>query len=67
MTIVRFVVTQNGKITNKTIVKESYKGMNIPQQMFDIIETTEWIPGKCNGTYISSIVQIPLRICLTGN
>lgn len=65
LTIVRFVVTQNGEIKNKAIVKEGYKGMNIPRKMFEIIESITWIPGKCNGKYVSSIVQTPLRICLT--
>ena len=67
ITTVRFVVTKNAEVTNKTIIKESYKGMNIPQQMFEVIESIDWTPGMCNGKYVSSIVQIPLRICLTGN
>lgn len=64
MTIVRFIITETSEITNTVVESEGFRGMNIPKQIFGIIESTIWVPAKCNGKNVSSIVRIPIRICL---
>lgn len=61
---ISFVVNSNGKITHKKVVRNDFTGMVIPNQMFKVIESTQWIVGTCQGKPVSVMLSFPLRICL---
>ena len=65
MTIVSFVINEDGRITDKQTVKEDFVGQKIPEQMFRVIESIKWIPGYCNGNPVKVKYTLPLRTCFT--
>ena len=63
-TIIKFVVDQFGKIKNKEVVREDMIGLDLPKQMFNVIETLIWLPGTCCGTSVAVEFYLPMKICL---
>lgn len=64
MTIISFVVNESGEIEQKRIEREDFKGMNLPDQMFSVVESLKWTPGTCSGKAVPVLVRLPLRTCL---
>jgi hypothetical protein len=63
-TIISFVVAEQGKIIGKRIERDDFKNSNIPEQMFKVIESIYWEPGKCNDKVVPVQFKLPLNICL---
>lgn len=64
MTVVSFVVGEKGEIIDKKVEREDFRNRNIPEQMFGVIESINWIPGSCNGNVVPVEYVLPLRMCL---
>ena len=64
MTVVSFVVSENGEIIKEHIEREDFRNRNVAEQVFGVIESIDWAPGSCNGYFVPVEYRLPLRICL---
>ena len=60
--IVAFIITAEGKITGKRILKH-IEGTDLADQFLTIISDLEWEPGRCNGKPVSTLQVLPMILC----
>jgi hypothetical protein len=61
--IVAFVVTIDGSITGKRIIR-NIDGTDLGEQLLNIVDDVKWEPGTCNGKKVPTLQLIPLIIDL---
>lgn len=62
---IAFIVEPNGQITGERIIKD--KIGNVGQKMIKIAKSFKWIPAECDGQRVSTLVKLPLQMCLQQN
>jgi protein TonB len=62
---VQFIVKSNGEIYNPKILKGVDKGEGLNYAALKVINAMPpWIPGKQNGRYVSTFVNLPITFVL---
>lgn len=62
--LVSFTIDSKGEIVNEKILIDDLSYLEIPKQMFEVIRSFIWLPGSCNGEFVSVEYQLPFRFCL---
>ncbi|WP_158642845.1 energy transducer TonB [Mucilaginibacter ginsenosidivorax] len=63
--IVNFVIEPDGSIDNKTVMRDPSGDKHLfADQVFKIIESVKWKPGRLNGKPVATWYALPLTICL---
>ena len=60
---VAFIVTENGELTGKRIIKNIH-GTELAEQVLELVEKVEWELGECNGKTVPVLYRLPIIICL---
>jgi transcriptional regulator NrdR family protein len=64
--IVAFVVEPDGKIDGERVIRgPSAKGETLTGQIFKIIKTFKWKPGKCFGKAVPVLYTLPIIVDLS--
>lgn len=57
--IVAFIITEDGQVTGKRILKNAY---GVGDKLLDIVDDAIWNPGSCNGKKVPIFLILPMYI-----
>ncbi|MFY0644095.1 MAG: energy transducer TonB [Bacteroidia bacterium] len=61
--VVRFIVDENGKVTDPQVVSCSFSGLGAEQEAINLLmKMPNWIPGEQMGRKVKVRMQLPLRL-----
>jgi len=61
--IIRFVVEKDGSVSHVTAVQQTPKCPEFAAEAIRVIKNSpRWIPGKHNGSYVRSCLEIPIKM-----
>lgn len=61
--LIRFVVEKDGSVSNATAVQQTPKCPEFTAEAIRVIKNSpRWIPGKHNGSYVRSYLEIPIKM-----
>ena len=61
--MIRFVVEKDGSVSNATAIQQTPKCPEFTAEAIRVIKNSpRWIPGKQNGNYVRSYLEIPIKM-----
>ncbi|MCX2746191.1 hypothetical protein OO013_20115 [Mangrovivirga sp. M17] len=58
-----FVIDEKGNVLGQRIIKQNIDNIE-ENQIFEALETLDWIPGTCNNEPVSTLMILPIHIKL---
>lgn len=63
--VIKFIVNEDGSISNVTVVKNQEIGNGIPEEAIRVIRNApKWIPGQNEGKNVKSYMTVPMTFKL---